>query len=104
MHIFVMWARVAFGDTQRGHIPVFRLPHLLRLSGLAREFVDNLAANNITFLGTFLAMLCPVTNSFSSIIKFVKSPCIVSSLTLVCHSFWQCLNFYIITKVFKCHL
>ena len=67
---------------QRGHVDILLLPHLLRLSGEGREFVDNLSANAMIPRGMPLIMDCQVTLCSSSISSFVKSPCIVRVPTL----------------------
>ena len=66
-------------------MPILLLPHLTKFEGVAREFVLILAANDITFLGILRIILCHVTDCFSSMSRFVKSPCNVSFLTLLSH-------------------
>ena len=59
----------------RGHTDTLLLPHLLRLSGVARVLVAALTANDMTVLGTCLIIDCHVTAFSSSTNSLVKFPC-----------------------------
>ena len=64
---------------------MLRLPHITRLSGEFREFVHSLEAKDMMFRGIFRIMLCYATDDCSSIKSLVKSPCIVSFLSMLFH-------------------
>ena len=60
------------------HLSVFRIPHLLRLSGVFKPFTLLFIANDNMPRGTLLMMLFHVMLFFSSINKPIKSPWNVS--------------------------
>ena len=104
---FTMCARVPHFALQSGQEPMFLFPHLTRLSGEFKEFVHNLAANDITFRGIFLIILCHVTDCSSSTNNCTKSPCIVRWRTLLFHvsftsSLIAVLTAHFVLEMFDC--
>ena len=80
-----MWDNFAFLFEHKGQEPIFLLPHLTRLDGVASELVQSHAAKDITLLGIFQIILCHVTEVCSSIRRVVNFLCRVSSLTFAFH-------------------
>ena len=83
--ILIIWDSVTLLLEHKGQEPIFLLPHLTRLDGVASELVLSLAAKYITFLGILRIMLCQVTELCSSIRSSVNSTCRVSCFTLLFH-------------------
>ena len=71
--IFVMLASVAFGDAKRGYIPIFRLPQLLRLSGL--HHLIQYKMKESSFWKTYVALWDPGFLKFKHDLEFCPIDC-----------------------------